>query len=114
MTSRMFKRPSRACSSARERISELTPAILMSIWKPVMPSSVPATLKSMSPRWSSSPRMSLSTSKRSPSFTRPMAMPATDLRIGTPAFSRLSVLPQTVAMEEEPLDSRISETMRMV
>ena len=43
-----------------------------------------------------------------------MAMPATDLRMGTPAFSRLSVLPQTVAMEEEPLDSRTSETMRMV
>ena len=26
-----------------------TPAILMSIWRPVTPASVPATLKSMSP-----------------------------------------------------------------
>ncbi len=41
-------------------------------------------------------------------------MPATDLLMGTPALSRLSVLPQTVAMEEEPLDSRISDTIRMV
>ena len=41
-------------------------------------------------------------------------MPATDFAIGTPAFSRLSVPPQTVAMDEDPLDSRISETSRMV
>jgi NhaP-type Na+/H+ and K+/H+ antiporter len=31
-------------------ISSVMPAILMSIWSAVMPSSVPATLKSMSPR----------------------------------------------------------------
>ena len=40
-----------------------------------MPSDVPATLKSMSPRWSSSPRMSLITAKSLPSRIRPMAMP---------------------------------------
>jgi hypothetical protein len=34
------------------------PAILMSICSEVTPRSVPATLESMSPRWSSSPRMS--------------------------------------------------------
>ena len=37
----------------------VTPPILMSIWTAVTPSAVPATLKSMSPRWSSSPRMSV-------------------------------------------------------
>ena len=43
-----------------------------------------------------------------------MAMPATDFLIGTPALSRLKVPPHTDAMEEEPLDSRISETRRIV
>ncbi len=58
-------------------ISSVMPSILMSICSEVMPPAVPATLKSMSPRWSSSPRMSESTAKRSPSLIRPMAMPAT-------------------------------------
>src|SRR4030095_2727498 len=55
---RMCSRPRRACSSARDMISVVSPVILMSIWMLVMPSLVPQTLKSMSPRWSSSPRMS--------------------------------------------------------
>jgi hypothetical protein len=59
--SRMKRRPSRACSSAVRRISNVTPEILMSIWIAVIPSRVPATLKSMSPRWSSTPAMSEST-----------------------------------------------------
>ena len=50
MIPRMCSRPSRACPSAFWRISALTPSILMSICRAVMPSSVPATLKSMSPR----------------------------------------------------------------
>ena len=70
-------RPSRACSSACARISRSTPLILMSICSAVMPSGVPATLKSMSPRASSIPWMSVRTANLSPSFTRPMAMPAT-------------------------------------
>ena len=41
-------------------------------------------------------------------------MPATGFSMRTPAFRRLRVLPHTVAMEDEPLDSRISETMRIV
>ena len=56
-------------------ISSVMPGILMSICSEVMPSAVPATLKSMSPRWSSSPRMSESTAKPSFSRIRPMAMP---------------------------------------
>ena len=58
---RMNSRPSRACVSASRRISNVTPVILMSIWSAVMPFSVPATLKSMSPRWSSTPAMSVRT-----------------------------------------------------
>ena len=47
---RMNVRARFACSSAFRMISCVTPVILMSIWRAVMPSSVPATLKSMSPR----------------------------------------------------------------
>jgi hypothetical protein len=50
-----------ACSSAFRMISCVTPVILMSIWSAVMPSRDPATLKSMSPRWSSAPWMSVKT-----------------------------------------------------
>ncbi len=114
MMDRMCSRPSRARFSAARSTSDVTPWILMSIWKPVIPSRVPATLKSMWPRWSSSPRMSLSTTNLSSPCTRPIAIPATGFFMGTPALSRLRVVPQTVAIEEEPLDSRISETTRTV
>ena len=57
--SRMNSRARLACSSAFSMISRVTPVILMSIWSAVMPSRVPATLKSMSPRWSSAPWMSV-------------------------------------------------------
>ena len=39
---------------------------------------------------------------------------ATERGIGTPASINASVAPQTVAIEDEPLDSRISETRRSV
>ena len=81
---------------------------------PVTPFWVPATLKSMSPKWSSSPMMSVKRTQRSPSLTRPMEIPATGLLMGTPAAIRPRVAPQTEAMELEPLDSRMSEMMRMV
>ena len=87
-------------------------SILMSICSAVMPFSVPATLKSMSPRWSSSPRMSDSTAKRLPSLIRPIAMPATCALIGTPASISARLPPHTEAIEEEPFDSVISETTR--
>ena len=95
-------------------ISSVMPWILMSICSEVTPSEVPATLKSMSPRWSSSPRMSESTAKRSFSLMRPMAMPATGRLSGTPASISDSEEPQTVAIDEEPFDSVISETRRIV
>ena len=44
----------------------------------------------------------------------PTLMPATGALIGTPASIMLSVAPQTVAIDVEPLDSRMSLTTRMV
>ena len=41
--------------------------------------------------------------KPSSSFTRPMAIPATEALIGTPASISAREEPQTEAMEEEPL-----------
>ncbi len=43
-----------------------------------------------------------------------MAMPETGRTSGTPASISASDEPQTVAIEEEPLDSVISDTRRMV
>ena len=43
---------------------------------------------------------------------RPIAMPATGRFRGTPACMRERVPPQTEAMDDEPFDSRISETTR--
>ncbi len=47
---RMCRRASLACASATCMISLVMPWILMSICSAVTPASVPATLKSMSPR----------------------------------------------------------------
>ena len=44
----------------------------------------------------------------------PMAMPETGALMFTPPSINASVPAHTVAMEEEPLDSRISLTKRMV
>ena len=41
-------------------------------------------------------------------------MPATGALIGTPASISASEAPQTVAIDDEPLDSRMSETTRIV
>jgi len=43
-----------------------------------------------------------------------MAMPATAAGRGTPASISAIDAPHTVAMEDEPLDSRMSETTRIV
>jgi hypothetical protein len=43
-----------------------------------------------------------------------MAIPATVARIGTPASMRARHPPQTLAIEEDPFDDRISETIRTV
>lgn len=88
----------------------------MSIWMAVIPSLVPATLKSMSPPKSSSSWISERILKVpvSGSVMSPMAMPETGAAMGTPASMSERVDPQTDAMEEDPLDSRISVTTRMV
>ena len=56
--------------------------------------------------------MSVRTAKRSPSFTSPIDTPATGALIGTPASISARLVPQTVAIELEPFDSRTSETTR--
>ena len=58
--------------------------------------------------------MSESTAKRSSSLISPMAIPATGRVTGTPASISESDAPHTVAIDEEPFDSVISETTRMV
>jgi hypothetical protein len=58
--------------------------------------------------------MSVSTATRSASLIRPIAIPATGALIGTPASIRAIEPAHTVAIEEDPLDSRMSLTMRIV
>ena len=95
-------------------IASLMPVTLMSIWRAVMPSRVPVTLKSMSPNASSLPRMSVRTvNVPSASDMRPIAAPATGAVIGTPASMSASVEPHVDAIEVEPLDVTHSETRRM-
>src|ERR1700682_2778330 len=48
------------------------------------------------------------------SMTRPIAMPATALLSGTPASIIASEPPQTEAIEDDPFDSRMSDTTRIV
>ncbi len=58
--------------------------------------------------------MSESTAKPSVSLISPMAMPATGALSGTPASISESDAPHTDAIEDEPFDSVISETTRIV
>ena len=111
---KMWTRASLACANATCMISLVMPWILMSICKAVIPLVVPATLKSISPKWSSSPKISVNTAKRLPSLIKPIAIPATCAFKGTPASINDKQPPQTDAMDEEPLDSVISDTTRMV
>mmetsp|Transcript_10459 Transcript_10459/g.27697 ORF Transcript_10459/g.27697 Transcript_10459/m.27697 type:complete len:241 (-) Transcript_10459:1426-2148(-) len=115
--SRICKRPCLACSSARSSVSTARPSHLMSSWKVEMPLSSPATLKSMVPSPSSMPRMSVSTrgssSPPSSSRIRPIATPAITLDMGTPASIRASDPPHTLAMDDEPDDSVISDSTRI-
>ncbi len=112
--SKMCIRAVCARPSASSRISTVKPAILISIWMEVIPSRVPATLKSMSPSASSSPRISVRIATSSSSFIKPIATPAQADLIGTPASISERDDPHTVAIDEEPFDSRISDTMRIV
>ena len=48
------------------------------------------------------------------SMMSPIAMPATGAASGTPASIMAIEPPQTDAIEDEPFDSRMSDTMRIV
>ncbi len=86
----------------------------MSIWIAVTPTSVPATLKSISPKASSIPWISVKIEKSSPYFTSPIAIPETGLLMGTPASIKDNVLPHTLPIDVDPLDSIASDTIRIV
>src|SRR5262245_21968267 len=58
--------------------------------------------------------MSESTAYLVPSMMRPIAMPATGLLIGTPASISDRQPPQTAAIDDDPFDSSVSDTMRIV
>src|SRR5260370_37302957 len=49
----------------------------------------------------------------SPSFTNPIATPATGAFKGTPASISDNDAPQTVAIDDDPFDSKMSETTRI-
>ena len=104
--------PSLAWFKAVVRICLSMPLILISIWIAVTPFSVPVTLKSISPKKSSSPCISerTATLPLSSSLISPIAMPATGRLIGTPPSIRARVEPQTEAIEEEPFDESTSDT----
>ena len=107
--------PTFACAMAWRRMFSSMPLILISIWMAVMPFSVPATLKSISPRKSSSPWISvrMATLSDSVSLISPMAMPATGALMGTPASISARVEPQTLPCEVEPLELKTSLTILM-
>src|SRR5512142_1506374 len=68
----------------------------------------------MSPRWSSLPRISVSTATREPSLISPIATPAHADFTGPPASNSARDPPHTVAIDDDPFDSRMSETTRIV
>ena len=111
----IFSRASLFCAIARTRVSIGMPGSLRSSWNPVIPFRLPQTLKSMSPKWSSAPMMSVRISSRPvSSVTSPQEIPTTGEVIGTPASISARVAPQTDAMDVEPFDAMISDTQRTV
>ena len=100
-----------ALSKATSIISNVIPFTFISICKAVTPSLVPATLKSISPIWSSAPWISVRTTYLSFSpVIKPIAIPATGDLIGTPASINANEAEQTDAIEVDPLDESASET----
>ena len=89
------------------------PSSLVSSCSAVTTCSVPATLKSMSPKASSAPRMSVSVTYWPPSWIRPMAIPETMSLSGTPASSSDMVEAQTEPMDVDPLELIASDTCRI-
>ena len=79
----------------------------------VIPSFVPPTLKSISPKKSSIPWISVSIMYLLGSFlsvTNPVEIPATGFLIGTPASINANVLPQILACDVEPFEDNTSDT----
>ena len=116
IASRMCSRAVRARSNTAASRPAGSDFSLVSSCTAVMPSAVPATLKSMSPNASSMPAMSVSTrySSDCSSVISPIAMPATGAVIGTPASISASAEPHTDAIDDEPFDINVSETTRIV
>ena len=115
MKSMIFRRASCAALTAPSTRSHVRPRSFRSTWKPVMPLRVPPTLKSMSPQWSSAPRMSVTRTfwLWSAFVKRPIDMPATVRLSGTPASMRARQPLQMEAIDDEPLEPMISETTRI-
>ena len=79
----------------------------------MIPSVVPVTLKSMSPKKSSRPWISVRSTKSSSvsPVTRPQLIPATIFLIGTPAAMSDIHDAQVEAIDVEPFDSKVSDTV---
>ena len=104
-----------ACTSVSLMISSPMLWTLMSSWMAVMPSAVPATLKSMSPKWSSMPWMSVRVTKLPlSSVISPTEIPATGFLRGTPASIRARVVAHVLAIDVLPFELRHSATTRIV
>ena len=104
-------------SNASLIISLVKPSIFISTWIAVIPFFVPATLKSISPKKSSKPWISVSIIYlllSVSSVTRPVEIPATGSFIGTPAAISAIVLPQILPCDVEPFEDRISDTTLIV
>ena len=115
MTSNTCDLASFACERASFITSKLMLFTFMSSCIAVTPSEVPATLKSISPTWSSNPCMSVKvTYSPSSPVISPTDIPATGDVIGTPASIRAKVPAQTLPMEVLPFELRASHTILIV
>ncbi len=116
ITSRISNLAFLACANAFFKISLFIPLILISICNEQIPFLVPPTLKSMSPKWSSIPWISVKIvyDFSSLEVIRPIAIPATGALIGTPAAINDIQPAQIDAWLDDPFDSRISDTTRIV
>mmetsp|Transcript_37625 Transcript_37625/g.69403 ORF Transcript_37625/g.69403 Transcript_37625/m.69403 type:complete len:201 (-) Transcript_37625:334-936(-) len=119
MMERMWVRAVLAFSRVFSTAPMLRPLFLMSSCIDVIPSSLPAILKSIIPSASSNPRMSVSirefsSAMVSGSTSNPMATPATGDFTGTPASISPKLHAQTVAMDDEPSDCVMRLSARTV
>ncbi len=115
MASKIVIRPMRAFSNTSFKKFDGSFFNFISSCTAVTPAEVPATLKSMSPRASSIPAISVRISYllESEFDTSPIATPATGALIGTPASIKARVEPQVAAWDVDPFDARTSETSRI-